>query len=584
MSQETQLAGPVEQPEDVREHFERSKDSLIMMVDDEPIVMGVVQTFLEDWGYNRFITCEDSTRAIEIIKKESPDVLLLDLVMPEVTGFDILFELSRDEATRHLPIVVLTSSGDAETKLRALEMGATDFLAKPVDPSELTLRLRNTLTVKAYQDRLAKFDHLTGLANRKMFQERMQWAFRRYSLHQQELVVILMGLDRFKLINDTLGADIGDEILIQVAARIKDLIEEKGLKDATAARLGGDEFAMLFDANSGSPIESLASTLLAEIKEPYFVSGKEVFVTASAGISRTTDIRTPDELLSRASVAAKQAKHLGLGKLQLYSAEIDAEARELLQLESELRHALENDELELYYQPKIESKSRKIFGMEALLRWRKQDGVMISPARFIPIAEESGLIVPIGAWILKEACKNNKQLESIGIKCKVSVNVSAHQLIDPDIFIAISEALDASKLAPEQLVIEITESVMMGDVERSLGLLHSIQDLGCSLSVDDFGTGYSSLSYLKRFPIAELKIDQSFLVDLPEKAEDAAIVRAIIALAHALDLTVTAEGVETQEQVDYLVEHDCELLQGYFFSRPIPFPDLPAFFRNHQHD
>lgn len=577
----SKLAGPTEQPKEVRDYYEQSKDSLIMMVDDEPIVMGVIQAFLEDNGYRNFLLCEDSNQAIEMIHASEPDVLLLDLVMPGKTGFDILFELSRDPIGRHIPVVVLTSSSDSESKLRALEMGATDFLAKPVDPSELSLRLRNSLTVKAYQDRLKKYDQLTGLPNRGQFQERINWSFSHNKSLEQPLTLVHLGLDRFRMINNTMGSLCGDEILSQVASRLTHLVEFLGLDQAMVARLAGDEFAIVFATPESPSVEEIVREMQKELQVPMYIDDREVVVTVCVGVTTSDDVKQPDELVQKAGVALKHAKSQGVGKLELYSTALDAEAAELMALERALRQAMTEGALELFYQPKLTANEEKIYGFEALVRWRTDDGGMISPGKFIPVAENVGLIVSMGKWILRTACLQIKALEAKGVRTKISVNVSAHQLVEPDIVDSIRDALVESQLDPGQLIVEITESVMMGDVERSLSILHEIKALGCSLSVDDFGTGYSSLSYLKRFPIEELKIDQSFLVELPENPEDTAIVRAIIALAKSLDLSVTAEGVEKIEQVKYLAENGCDLLQGYHFSRPLPYEDVLEYYLAH---
>ncbi len=568
--------------EDLRGHDAQSKNSLIMMVDDEPILMGVVQAFLEERGYDNFVTCDDSTNAVDIIRDKSPDILLLDLVMPKVTGFDILEILRRDEALRHIPIIVLTSSSDSETKLKALELGATDFLAKPVDPSELALRLRNTLTVKAYQDHLTNFDQLTGLPNRRMLKDRLEWAIRRKRVNEEEFYLLMIGLDRFKQINESLGPDSGDKILESVAALLKAIVDQEKLAGTTVARVSGDEFAILLDSSTPRDPRALAEIIIEELKQPFHVLDSDAFVTASIGIASTSDVKRADELLQKASVAEKFVKQKARGTYQVYSPDIDAEAAELFQLESDLRRALPNDELELFYQPKMDTHSQEIVGMEALLRWRPNGAALVPPDIFIPIAEEAGLIIPIGEWILKQACRQTRELQLKGLDAKVSVNVSAYQIGDKNIVSAINTALHESGLAPEKLIIEITESVMMGDVEKSLAILHEIRALGVSLSIDDFGTGYSSLSYLKRFPIAELKIDQSFIRELPDDEEDSAIVRAILALAHSLDLVVTAEGVETAEQAAYLDTQGCELLQGYHYSKPLPFDEFITFAEQYQ--
>lgn len=572
------------QHDSVSDRAQASMNSLIMMVDDEPILMELVQALLEDWGYKKFVMCEDSSKAVELIKLKRPDVLLLDLVMPGVSGFDILRSLRRDEATRFLPVVVLTSSSGSETKLEALELGATDFLAKPVDSSELALRLRNTLTIKAHQDRLADYDSLTGLLNRRVFQERVEWAMRRKNRHNETHEIFLLGLDRFKQVNETLGQHVGDSILRDVALRLVDFVSDNDLPHALIARIGGDEFGLLFENCDAGDTLRLANTLLADIDQPFYDEGKELFVSASIGIASTDDVTKPLELIPKASVAEKYAKKVNKSSYQLYSSHIDAEAAELFRLETGLRRALELNEFELFYQPKIDSKTRLPIGMEALIRWRPGGGGFVPPDKFIPIAEASGLIVPIGEWVLRQACLQAKVLEVQGYETKVSVNVSAYQIIDRNLIPTIHHALKDSALAPSKLVIEITESAMMGDIEKNIRVLESIRGLGVSLSIDDFGTGYSSLSYLKRFPILELKIDQSFLVEFPENKEDTAIIHAILALAHALDLEVTAEGVEYAEQADYLESKGCELLQGYLFSRPLSFQSYCSFLAEYSKD
>ena len=577
---EENLSITVHKDAEVDSHHERSKDSLIMLVDDEPILMELVQVFLQERGYHRFVTCDQSTEALELIAQKTPDVLLLDLVMPEVTGFDILTALRAELTTRHLPIIVLTSSSDSETKLKALEMGATDFLAKPVDPSELALRLRNTLMVKAYQDRLTNYDQLTGLPNRKLFIERLGWAMRRTDHAHDDMCLLLVGIDRFKHINDALGPTTGDEVLRQFGARLKYAAgdEESVLLD-NIARLGSDEFSILLETGETKNVNDVAQQILSDIAYPFKVDDQEVFVRASIGISMISQAETVDELLQHASLAQKYAKQNGGKTFQMYSAEIDAEATAMLQMENDLRYALENKELELFYQPKVDAKTKKIIGMEALIRWFRR-GEMVSPVNFIPLAEDTGLIVPIGEWILAKACNKAKALQEMGFDIKVSVNVSARQIADANLSNAIRDALTLSQLSPDKLMLEITESVIMDHVEEQLAVLHAIKALGISLSIDDFGTGYSSLSYLKRFPIDELKIDRSFLMELPDDDDDAAIVRAILALAHSLGLYVTAEGVETEEQSVFLAEHDCEIFQGYYFSKPLPFDTLCQFCRD----
>ncbi|HSG91993.1 MAG TPA: EAL domain-containing protein [Pseudomonadales bacterium] len=551
-----------------------------MMVDDEPILMEVIQSLLEERGYRRFVTCNCSRNALAMIAERAPDVLLLDLVMPEVSGFEILEALRRQPSTRHLAVIVLTSSAEAETKLRALELGATDFLAKPVDPSELALRLRNTLRSKAYQDRLTNVDDVTGLANRKRLRDVLEWLMRKQRLDGDEGYLLLLGLDNFKAINDALGPAFGDEVLRQLASRLEFVAKERRIRGGVhIARAGGDEFALVLRGGPRQLVAGLAGRILRELTLPFEVAGNELFVNAAIGVALASETATADELLQKAGVAEKAAKMRQRERVAFYSAEIDAEAKGLLQLENDLRHGLGRDQFQLYFQPKVDVRARRVVGMEALIRWFR-DGKEVPPCDFIPLAERTGLIIPIGEWVIAEACRACKELERRGIDVKVSVNVSAHQIVDAGLVPALERALKDTDLMPAKLVVEITETVVMDDAELSLAILHRIRDLGITLSIDDFGTGYSSLSYLKRLPIGELKIDRAFLGGLPGDDDDVAIVRAVLALAASLGLTVTAEGAETAQQVAFLVDQQCDQIQGFYFSRPLSFVDFEVFCRD----
>ena len=567
------------------EQFEQLKDALIMMVDDEPIMMDLVQVLLEEEGYRNFITIEDSTRALAAIEEHRPDILLLDLMMPNVDGFEILDSIRHNPVNRFLPVIVLTSSTDSESKIRALELGASDFLAKPVDASELALRLRNTLIVKAYQDRLTYYDALTQLPNRKLFVDRLDWSLKRAVRKQETIAVLLLQLDRFSKINETFGPRTGDELLIQVASRLKLAIREEDVikhvdRWRSVARISGDSFAMLLpDIKHIDDASFVARRILDSLTEPFELEGHEVFTTGNIGLAISPqDGIDSDNMMKHASVANQFAKGLGRGTYQFYSEELNATSRDTFKLESDLYRALERNELELHYQPKVRVSDGKPVGIEALIRWQHPELGMIPPFRFIPLTEENGLIVPIGIWIFRTACQQIKHLEATGYAdVKISINVSAVQIAEADFISMIDQAIKETGINPEKLIIEITESVVMKGVETNLKILHEIQALGVSLSIDDFGTGYSSLSYLKRFPIQELKIDKSFLDEVEHSEEDAAIIKAIIALAHTLELTVTAEGVEDQYQVDFLKTHKCDIIQGYFYSKPLPEAELLSF-------
>lgn len=578
--------------QDVLERSRKPHDSLIMMVDDEPILMAVIQEFLSEAGYKNFEAVEDSTQALDKLHEFQPDVLLLDLVMPEVDGFQILRSVRAHAETRHLPVIVLTSSSDAATKLKALELGATDFLAKPVDSSELVLRLRNTLTVKAYQDQLAFYDTLTGLPNRRLFMDRLKWALQHADRTHKSAAILNVNLDRFKNINDTLGPRIGDALLAQVASRLTDCIRmdayisfsDRAELSSSVSRFGGDEFSIiLHEITRVENAAYVARRLTQSMVDPFYIDEHEIFLTTSIGIAiYPEDGNEIDVLMKNVAVATECAKQNGRNNYQFYSKDLNARSEERLKLETDLRRAIDKGQLEIYYQPKIEGSSGRVSGMEALIRWHRTEHGTLSPSEFIPVAEQMGQIIVLGNWLFNEVCRQHREWMEDGIgPLKVSVNVSGHQFSDKDLCNSLQIVLTEHKMDAASLILEITESVLMGDVEGSIQTMHDIKALGLSLSIDDFGTGYSSLSYLKLFPIEELKIDRSFIMDLPDSKSDAAIVRAIIALADGLDLDLVAEGVETEQQLQFLYENGCETIQGFYYSKPLTADQFKQFVIEH---
>ena len=555
-------------------------NAVIMMIDDEPINMEIVQAYLETAGYSNFITTSESSRAMEIIKQELPDIILLDLVMPEVSGFEILEQLKRDDSLVHIPVIVLTSSNDSETKLKALQYGATDFLAKPVDTSELMLRLRNTLRAKAYQDHLIYYDSLTGLPNRRRFAERLTVALERAIQTNECGAILHIDLDRFKRINDTLGHSVGDKLLQVVAVRLELRIRDRDalgkFQDAdvrsSLSRLGGDEYTIMIPGmKRPENAAQVARRILAAMEEPFQVDGNELFVTPSIGISVFPDDGDNiDTLLKHADIAMYHAKQHGRNGFEFYSREMNSRSLERLNLENSLRNALENNELQLYYQPKLDVMSGRIVGAEALLRWEHPELGMVSPVDFIPLAEESGLIVPIGTWVLEEACKQAMAWQAAGHgSLKMAVNVSIRQFNEPALIKTVEAALEDSGLQPCNLTLELTENMLMDGAESNIERLHKLKELGVNLSIDDFGTGYSSLSYLQRFTLDELKIDMSFIKQIQTETDKAPIVDAVIAMAHNLSLDIVAEGVETGLQLEYLRQRGCGVYQGFLFSKPV---------------
>ncbi|HYL19008.1 MAG TPA: EAL domain-containing protein, partial [Burkholderiales bacterium] len=434
---------------------------------------------------------------------------------------------------------------------------------------------------KSYRERLqhqASHDALTGLANRNLLQARLRQAIAQAERQQDGLAVVFMDLDNFKYLNDSLGHSAGDELLKMVAHRLKACVREGD----TVVRLGGDEFVLLLlNQSSAESVGQVVRRVFEKTSEPYFIAGREFNTSASLGVSLYPQDGTDAEaLLKNADAAMYRAKADGRNNYQFFTAQINAALSERIALEHGLRRALEHGEFELDYQPKVELATGRLIGAEALLRWRHPEHGLLSPARFIPVAEETGLIVPLGEWILRAACTQAQRWRDSGLDLKMlSVNISARQFRSRDLVEQITGVLTQTGLPAACLDLEITESLMMEDVEAFIVLLRELKTLGVQLSVDDFGIGYSSLNYLKQFPVDRLKIDRSFVCDIASDPGDAAIVQAVIQLGHVLGLAVTAEGVETSEQLAFLRRHGCDEGQGYHFSKPLAPAEFEALLR-----
>lgn len=437
---------------------------------------------------------------------------------------------------------------------------------------EITVRRQTEEKLKI----VATHDPLTELPNRTLLHERLSHALARAQRHGRPLAVLLVDLDRFKHVNDTLGHEAGDTLLQVAARRFYNCLRETD----TMARQGGDEFVVLMDELSDrQPITRVSQRILDAMVEPFLIEGQEIHVTASIGITvYPDDGRT---LLRNADIALYRAKGKGGNNYQFYSAQIDNYSRERLALESGLRRALERDELRLHYQPKVDLAAGHICGMEALLRWQHPQMGLVAPDRFIAIAEESGLIRPIGAWVLKTACMQNRAWQRQGMRrFPVAVNLSPRQFAEESLLDDIKSALADSGLEPSDLELEITESMVMNDPEQAVNTLRRLKDLGMRIAIDDFGTGYSSLAYLKRFPVDCVKVDRSFVEDIPQDVDSMAIAKAIIAMAHSLRLKVVAEGVESEEQVSFLRGERCDEIQGHYFSAARAAGEIPGIMRN----
>ncbi len=415
---------------------------------------------------------------------------------------------------------------------------------------------------------LAYYDNLTGLPNRQLFNDRLHQAIGNASRRHRMVALMLLDLDRFKVVNDTMGHEAGDMLLQEISARLKRSVRVND----TVARLGGDEFALIFtDVEESRYIGQCAQKVLAQFDTPIIIGGREVFSGASIGIAiYPSDTVDADELLKYADSAMYHAKEQGRNNYQFYSHEMTASANERLQMETDLRRAIEFEEFLLHYQPLVDARNGQPTGVEALIRWRDPSGQLIPPLQFIPLAEDTGLIVPIGKWVLETACAQLRQWHDAGHPAlTMSVNVATRQFRDVTFVETVRQAIQESGIPPQSLELEITESILLENCDDTLKTLNALKQLGVSLAIDDFGTGYSSLSYLKRFPIDRIKIDRSFVHDLATDTNGLAIVRAIIALAQAMRLSVIAEGVETEAQLALLQGEACHNYQGYFFAKPM---------------
>jgi diguanylate cyclase (GGDEF)-like protein len=555
-------------------------DLTVMMIDDEPMLTEVIAAHLEDAGFRHVVGVNDATVALQQVREISPALVLLDLVMPRVSGFEILQGIRQDEQLRYTPVIVLTAASDPETKLKALSLGATEFLSKPVDPSELVLRVRNSLVLKLYQDRLANSDLVTGLPNRRMFMERLRGVLAQDT--GAKVGLLHVRLDRLQQLQATLGQSAGDELLRAVALRLRgrtrnddDGVRADGLNTAQLCRLDGDEFLVLLP-NLGDPEVCVRVTrrVLHSLAEPFRVGGERISVSPSVGIALAPDDgKTPEDLLSIAATAAALASASGRNTYRFGSRQRNQAAMQRLKLEAALHHAVERKELRLVYQPKYDPVQRRVVGVEALMRWQQSELGAVFPDRFIPIAEETGLIVPMGEWALQEACEQGERWMHQGIEdLKIAVNVASQQLASGKLPALVAGLLERHPCMRGALVLELTEGVLIEASPEVNAQLQQFRDDGVQLSIDDFGTGYSSMSYLRHFRLDEIKIDRAFVKDLPGQKSDLSIVRAMTMLGHSLGMRVVAEGVETDEQLACLAEMGVDQIQGYLIGKPMP-PD-----------
>ncbi|MBL8202036.1 MAG: EAL domain-containing protein [Chromatiales bacterium] len=498
------------------------------------------------------------------------DVVLLDLHLPDGSGLQCLDAIQA--VNNEIPIVVLSGQDDEEFAVSILNKGAQDYLVKWEGQGRTILRsIRYAIERKKsdlHLNYLAQYDPLTGIPNRQFFNDQLTRATARARRDGRKVTLLFLDLDAFKVVNDTLGHDAGDRLLKEVADRIRRSVRTGDI----VARLGGDEFAVMLEGlSSPRDVEALASSLLEVIAQPYHIADRQLTITTSIGITMyPNDNSDTQMLLKNADIAMYQAKEYGRNNFKFFHEQMHADLMQYHELERDIREALHLGQFHLAYQPKVNIRINQLQGLEALLRWNSPSRGSVSPADFIPVAEESGHIIPLGYWVLNEVCLTIKSWQDKGLTpVPVSVNVSARQFQQPDFHKRVAEVLRRHGIDPGLIEIELTEGLVMEDTESAQRELAQLKKIGLRISIDDFGTGYSCLSYLQRFPIDVLKIDRSFVQEIGGSRDGESIIDAIISLARSLRLETVAEGVETAAQLHYLLDHGCHVVQGFLFGRPM---------------
>jgi diguanylate cyclase (GGDEF)-like protein len=560
--------------------------SRILIADDEQQIRDLLCELLS--ANYECVGVNSAEQALRLLRAEKFDLILSDIRMGGLSGLEMVpHVLSIAPET----VVIMISGGQTiESAIEALRVGAFDYITKPFDLRHVEVAVRRALdhqalraSKKRYENdlkelikqRTAQVDHLsyhdvlTGLPNRTLFEDRIAQALLSAQRNEQMLAVMLLDLDRFQTTNDNLGPVVGDRVLCEVAERLSTCVRGGD----SIARLGSDEFAILLtQMENAEDADRLHQKIVAALRQPFHCGAHELYITASKGISfYPLDGTDAHSLLKNAGAALCHAKEQGGDAYQVYMADMNAGSLKRLALENSMRRALERDEFILHYQPQANAGTQNITGVEALVRWQHPELGLISPAEFIPLAEETGLMVPLGEWVLRTACAQNKAWQQAGFPhLSMSVNLSLRQFRQTNLTGMVGQVLEETGLDPTYLELELTESSVMMNTESAVTTLRKLQALGIRIAIDDFGTGYSSLNYLKNLPIDTLKIDRSFVRDAATNPVDAAIVQAIITLAHSLNLKVKAEGIETQEQLDFLCLLRCDEIQGYLLSRPLP--------------
>jgi diguanylate cyclase (GGDEF)-like protein len=567
----------------------------ILIIDDEaPIRNLLCEALKQDYICTVAASAEE---ALSLLEQNNFALVLSDIDLGGTSGLEIIPQIRKKEPDA--VVVMISGNESIDSAIEAMRVGAFDYVKKPFDLDHLGITVKRALdhhtllnTKRQYESHLeevvrerteqlnylANYDALTGLPNRILFEDRLSQALMS-ARTESHFAILFIALDRFKRVRDTLGHSLGERILQEAANRLKSCVDD----DATLSRFESDEFALLLTRIEGpEDVVNVIGNIDRALRLPILVDDKEIFVTTSIGVSfYPDDGNETQHLLKNASTALALAAADGGNSYRFYAVDMNSQAVERLTLENGLRRALERSEFELFYQPKIDISTRQIVGMEALIRWQHPELGLVPPNEFIPLAENTGQIVPIGEWVLREACSKGQIWRDEGFALNLSVNLSARQFQQQDLLKFIVEVIRETGFDPGHLDLEVTESSLMKNAGLAVSTLAELRKLGIRISIDDFGTGYSSLGYLKYLPIDILKIDRSFISDVTTNQDDAALVTTIITLAHNLRLGVVAEGVETEEQLQFLEGLKCDEWQGYLYSRPVPFDSFSELLTAH---
>ncbi len=554
----------------------------VLLIDSDPAEYALLGTLLDAVGHTTYelTWCRRFEHAPDAIAADLHDVILLDFQSDRQGAHALLLKAVQQGCPR--PIIVMTAEMDPNVDREAVRGGASDYLQKGrIDSQLLERSIRYAIERKHSERKLARlahYDPLTNVPNRILFRDRLGRAVERARRGQQTVALFFVDLDGFKQINDTMGHDAGDALIRAVAERLGACVR----KSDSVARIGGDEFTLILEeVSTTGDIVNVARKVIEVISRPVPFGSQQLFVGASIGIAvypeGGEDI---DSLLKSADMAMYQAKRLRGSAYRFYTEKMNVEATNQMYLEADLRRALRRGEFELYYQPRIALGDERIVGVEALLRWNHPVRGLVAPMEFIPLAEDVGLIVPLGYWVIHQACQHIRTMDAQGMEpIHLAVNLSFRQFLDEKFVQTVSNIIAEAGIDPWRLEFELTETAIMSNVEDTERCMQVIRALGPTFSLDDFGTGYSSFAHIQRLPIGALKIDRSFISQVTERPDDATIVRAIINLAHSLGLKVIAEGAETREQVNFLREHACDQVQGFYYSTPVSFADFAGLMR-----